>query len=154
MAKGRGWLIAAGWVVAAVATTAAGVAAVDSLGAGLLGTGDDTTLSAEEVRRRLDAEPAAPSAPPAPATSRPAPATSSPVSRALGTPGGTVHVHCVNGLARMTAWSPASGYRADDEFQGPAVTVSITFKKGREEMLVNVTCVNGEPVVQVVPDDD
>jgi hypothetical protein len=54
----------------------------------------------------------------------------------------------------LTAWSPAQGFRADDPERGPAASVSIKFKRDRNEMTIIVRCVNGEPTAEVVPDDD
>jgi len=151
----------AGWFAAAIATTAVGVTAIDTLGAGLLsGSGTDAPLTESEVQRRLASEspsPAASATSAAPPTTPPTTAptrTNGVVARALPTPGGTVHATCSGGLASLTAWSPAQGFRADDPVRGPAAAVTIKFKKDRNEMTIVVRCVNGEPTAQVIPDDD
>jgi len=162
--------MAAGWLAAAVATTAVGVAAIDTLGAGLLsGPSADAPLSEADVQRRLASESpgtaAASSTTPSQTVpsqtvpsqtvpSQTATTTSPPAVRGLPTPGGIVHASCDGGLARLSSWSPAQGYRADDPVRGPASSVSIKFKRDREEMTIIVTCRAGEPIAQVIPDDD
>ena len=74
--------------------------------------------------------------------------------RALSTPGGIVHATCGGGLAALTSWSPAQGYRADDPERGPAAEARITFKRDRDELRVVVTCVDGQPTARVIPDHD
>src|SRR5258706_16391433 len=101
------------------------MAAIGALGTGVLGaSGDNTPLSSTDVRRRLASESPAPApVDPSESTELPAPSGGAsaagvspmdapePVTRALATPGGTVHASCADGLATLTAWSPAQGFR-------------------------------------------
>ncbi|MBB5874237.1 hypothetical protein F4553_007671 [Allocatelliglobosispora scoriae] len=141
--------VAGGWLVAAVAATALGVAGIDSLGAGLLGGGGaagERPLTSAEVDRLLAAETAAPSVSPSAAPSPPSGAA----VRSLSTGGGVVHASCAGGLVSLTSWSPAQGYRVDDAERGPAAEVRVKFKRGKDELRVFVTCVGGVPTARSV----
>ncbi|GAA1413143.1 hypothetical protein GCM10009662_56790 [Catellatospora coxensis] len=148
--------MAAGWLVAAVATAAVAVAGVDAIGAGLLGgSGHNPVLSSADVDRLLAEEPAGrPDATPAPAVSAGSPTARPAGIRSLTTPGGVVHASCAGGAVTLASWSPAPGYRADDPEPGPADRARIKFKKGKTELRVVVTCTGDEPVAEVIPDDD
>ena len=178
----RATLLAAGWLLAAAATVAVAVAAIDTLGAGLIGqTGDDAPMSAADVQRRLADEPTAgpaesaevsaePTAPPrrastaapapdhqgatSPRPSPTAPATGSSVTRTLDVQGGTVQARCSGGLATLIAWSPAPGFHVADATHGPAASLSITFTRNHVEIRTVITCVDGAPVARSVPHDD
>jgi hypothetical protein len=174
--------MAAGWLLAASATTAVGLAAIDTLGAGLFGDArDDRPLSAADVQRRLVAESAtpspvetsasaglsggaSPSATRTPTVSRQPPASSqasrpaggASVTRALAVPGGTVNASCSGGQATLVAWSPTPGFRVVGAERGPAAAVTIKFKRDHEEVHAVINCVGGEPTATatVIPTDD
>jgi hypothetical protein len=167
---GRRWSLAvAAWLAAAVLTTVAGIAAISSLGAGLLG-GADRPLSPVQVASQLAAEPAAsavPSKPPSSAASSvaatPPPgsadssATTTPPAtrtKVLVTTGGSIVTSCTGGLARLHSWSPAQGYRADHAEPGPAAEASIRFEGDRDEVRATVTCADDQPQLSVRADDN
>ena len=120
-------LVAAAWLLGAAATATAATAAVNALGAGLLGPASQP-LSQSEVQRRLSvaASPGGPSAgtgaSPAPTgTGSAGPAGAGPTASppgghdtVLGTSGGTIVARCAGGRVTLVSWSPAQGYRADD----------------------------------------
>lgn len=144
---GRRWGFAViGWLAAALVTTLIGLAAVNSIGDGILG-GADRPFSAADVNARLSAAPPL-SRPPlsSPPTSAPS-AVASAVSGVLATAGGTVVATCTAGQAYLSSWSPYQGYQADHIVRGPAATASIRFRrdKGRGVRL-SVTCPDGSPV--------
>ena len=178
----RAILLSVGWLLAAAATTAVGLAAIDRLGAGLIGqTGDDAPMTEADVQRRLAGEPAAapvisppvtgeatgspsprPARPSAPdhhaATSTrpsPSPTSDGSVTRTLPVQGGTVQARCGDdGRATLIAWSPAPGFRVDDSTRGPAASLSITFTHESESVRTVITCVDGEPTARTVHHDD
>jgi hypothetical protein len=160
---GRRWGFAVvAWLAAAAVTTLIGLAAVNSIGDGILG-GADRPFSAADVDTRLSAAPALPSLPPPssslpssslpslPPPSLPPPslspsAVASAVSGVLATAGGTVVATCTAGQAYLSSWSPNQGYQADHIVRGPGTTASIRFRgdKGRGVRL-SVTCPNNVP---------
>ncbi len=179
----RAALLTIGWLVAAVATTAVGMAAIDTLGAGLIGqTGQDAPMNTADVQRRLAAEPTAeptaepvastpasagpigtPSPPadrtPAPdhrtVSPRPSPATSSsPVTRTLEVRGGTVQARCDDGQVTLIAWSPDPGFHVDAATRGPATSLSVKFTRDQTVARTVITCVDGAPVARGVEHDD
>lgn len=149
-------VMAGGWLLAAGITAAVGTAALDLVGAGILGS-QNHPLSQQDVAQALAA--ASTGAQPSPTTSRvsattpPATASTLPVPRGLNTPGGSIVAQCAGGQVTLLSWSPAQGFRTDDVARGPAVTASIKFKNGNSETRVAVTCLNGEPHAESVADD-
>jgi len=154
-------LLVTGWLAAGLLATLVGTAAIDSLGAGLFDEpGADGAIGADEVRRRLAADASVfPTAPaPMPPASTVAPGTGpAPVSTAVPTPGGTVYATCTGDTVLLNAYNPAAGFEVDDPAPGPAVSASVTFKRGRgsgmSEITVVVTCRDGAPDPRVRTDD-
>jgi hypothetical protein len=154
-------LVAAAWLVGAAATATAATAAVNALGAGLLGP-SSRPLSQAEVQRELSAAggsgtpPASSSATPSPSGSRttgpaaPPPAGDTVV---LPTAGGTIFATCSGGQVTLVRWSPAQGYRTDGVVPGPADSAWVKFKAGRSELMVTVTCAGGQPKAVTATDD-
>ena len=162
MVKRRWGLAALAWVAAAVLTTVIGIAAVESLGNGILGS-PDQPLTRGDVASQLAASPAhsggtlsaspsapSPSAPPSGST-----APSSPTStRVFTIDGGTVLASCDEGLATLLSWSPAQGYHVLRVERGPARSVEIRLgngsgKDGGNEghgSRLTVSCRDGRPV--------
>ncbi|WP_460440295.1 hypothetical protein [Amycolatopsis stemonae] len=142
---GRGLLMTAGWLVAAAATAAVGTAALDVVGAGILGP-QSRPLSQEDVARALETVP--PSTTPAPPAS-----SSAPAPRGLTVLGGSLVAKCTGDRVELVSWSPAPGYRTDDVSRGPAATASVKFKSDGAENTTVVTCRGGEPHAETVADD-
>jgi hypothetical protein len=146
------WMIV-GWVVAAGAAAVVGTAALDIVGAGLLGP-DSQTLSQQDVTRDLANASSRPPSQAQPPSTSPAPSTSSgPAPRGLPTPGGTIIATCDGDQAFLRSWSPAQGFRTDEVERGPAAITSIKFKSGKDELRITVTCQAGEPVAVTATDD-
>ncbi|MDT7725720.1 MAG: hypothetical protein QOI21_2296 [Actinomycetota bacterium] len=146
------WMIV-GWAVAAGAAAVVGTAALDIVGAGILGPGNQALSQADVTRDLANASSRPPTPAQLPSTS-PAPATSSgPAPRGLSTPGGTIIATCDGDQAFLQSWSPAQGFRTDDVVRGPAVVTSIKFKSGKDELRNTVTCLAGEPQVDSTTDD-
>ena len=59
--------------------------------------------------------------------------------------GNTVLASCLGSQARLTSWSPASGYSVDGASQGPARSVWVKFKSANSEITVRVTWAGGNP---------
>lgn len=158
--RGRWALAGAAWMVAASLTTAAAVAAVNSLGEGIFGEAD-RPLRQSEVTSRLSASPdvqptQAPSAAVSPGSSPSGAVTVPPaVPRVLGTDGGTIVATCAGNLVTLLSWSPRQGYQADHVVRGPALLASLRFKarSGGGDVRAQVSCVNGEPRVAIVDED-
>ncbi|WP_062438097.1 hypothetical protein [Herbidospora daliensis] len=131
-------LAVAGWVVAALAATVAGLVVIGSFGGAFRGPGDQA-LSAEAVRRELALP--APSAAPRP--SGPSPAATA--SRVVSTEGGTVVVSCTAGRAHLTSWTPAQGWQTDDVEPGPAAQAKVKFERGEAEVEVETHCEGDVP---------
>jgi serine/threonine-protein kinase len=151
MGRSGVWMIA-GWAVVAVATAAVGTAALDIVGAGILGP-DNRPLSQADVARELAAARPAP-ATPSPSSAPPSSPQSGPAPRGLSATGGSLVVICDGDVVTLQSWSPAQGFRADDDIErGPGPAASLKFKRGREEYEVTATCRAGEPHIVSVPDD-
>jgi hypothetical protein len=157
----RRWgLAAVAWVVAAVATTFVGIAAVESLGDGILGS-PEQPLSRGNVESQLAAAPqptastaAAPvlpsDTPSQPPVAAPSTTTGSPKStRVLTSDGGTIVASCDGGLVTLVSWSPAQGYQVVQADRGPAKSVTVRFNDDSDEedhiKRVTVFCRNGRP---------
>jgi hypothetical protein len=142
----------AGWAVAAVVTAAVGTAALDIVGAGILGPAN-RPLSQAEVARDLAGASARPS-PPSASSTPPSSSQSGPAPRGLSTTGGSLVAICDGDVVTLQSWSPAQGFRTDDDIErGPGPAASLKFKRDHEEYAVTVTCRAGEPNVVSVPDD-
>jgi hypothetical protein len=167
--KRRWGLAAFAWVVAAVLTTGVGIAAVESLGDGILGSpekpltrGDVTDQLARSPRPSTtaplpsDLPSLADSPSPSDSPSGPATAASSP-SRLLASDGGTVVASCDGALVTLLSWSPAQGYRVVKVERGPAKIAEIRFSDGdgHEDHAdrLRVFCRNGRPEAVAGEDD-
>lgn len=170
----RRWLFATlAWLSAAVATTVVGVAAINSLSAGLLGA-DQQPLTSEDLQRQLSATPSPQPAAdesadpgglsPAPTTRSVRPPATSPASpapqptaRVLTSRGGTVLASCTGDVVTLRSWSPAQGFRVDDVHRGPGPVASIEFVRyadhRRDEVHVTVVCTDGHPDGRVSTDN-
>ena len=163
----RRWGLAAiAWVIVAFLTTLIGLAAVNSLGDGILGSAE-RPLTHESVDAELSSEPSvspsatsadSPSAEPSPTdTGSPLePPPAAPVSRTFSSPGGTVTAVCSGDVITLRFWSPAQGFEADHEVRGPAHTVSIRFRQGGDGhgIRLGFACSNGSPVQSSNTSDD
>lgn len=138
-------LAVAGWLVAALAATVAGLVVIGSFGGAFRGPGDQA-LSAEAVRREL-ALPAPPVTVPAPR-----PSAAATASRVVSTEGGTVVVFCTAGRAQLTSWTPAQGWQTDDVEPGPDARAKVKFESGELEVEVESHC-EGDVPRTVVTDD-
>jgi hypothetical protein len=152
----RGMLMAGAWLLAAGVTAAVGTAALDVVGAGILGP-QNQPLSQQDVARALAATstsgPAGSATGSASATTAPATTSTLQGPRGLNTPGGSIVAQCAGGQVTLLSWSPAQGFRTDDVARGPAATASIKFKNGNAENRVTVTCLDGEPHAESAGDD-
>jgi hypothetical protein len=133
------------WLIVAFLTTLVGLAAVNSLGNGILGSAE-RPLTHESVEAQLSS-----SAPAPVPTSSPSPVGTpsvESVSRTFSSGGGTVTAACDGDLVSLKYWSPAQGYVADHVVPGPASTASIRFRQGGRGHGVRLAfgCDNGEPV--------
>lgn len=177
---GRRTILAiAGWLVAAVAATVTGLAAVQVIGAGLTDPAGEVR-DADEVAR-LAAAPATPppgwparSGTPDPSgaaaptgsaategfggpSTDPSPTgpTGVPESRrALPTPGGTVVAQCQGSDVLLVSWTPAQGYRVEDVDPGPDDDAELTFRGSGYKIDVEVRCTDGQPVATSERDAD
>jgi hypothetical protein len=140
-------LMVVAWLVPAVATAAVGMAALNIVGAGILGP-TNQPLSQQDVARQLASATARPSTSAGPSSSSvpAAPPGAGPI-RPLDTPGGTILAYCEGDLAVLHSWTTVPGYRdtEDDVKRGPAAVASIRFIKGKSEVDVTVTCHAGVP---------
>jgi hypothetical protein len=152
----HGVLIVVAWLVVAAATAAVGTAALDIVGAGILGP-DSQSLSPQDVTRQLasatprtspSAGPSSTSTPTGPSTTQ----SAAPGPRGLASPGGTIVAQCDRDQVTLVSWSPAQGFRTDDVNRGPASIASIKFKSGRTEIVATITCQAGEPHVDSTAD--
>jgi hypothetical protein len=132
-------LTVAGWLAAAFAATAAGVAVVTLIGHGLVGPEPDDPLSQDQVAAALAATPS-PAGPPATTPTAPTPvgtppgaAPSRPAATLLGSPGGTVLARCSGGEVTLANWSPATGYAVGEVRAGPAHDGRVTFERGDDD---------------------
>ncbi|WP_066373030.1 hypothetical protein [Herbidospora mongoliensis] len=128
----------AGWLVAALAATVAGLVVIGSFGGAFRGPGDQS-LSAEAVRREL----ALPAPSIDPTTPRPTAAASA--SRVVSTEGGTAVVSCTAGRAQLTSWTPAQGWQTDDVDPGPDTQAKVKFESGELEIEVETHCEGDVP---------
>ncbi|MBE1492316.1 septum formation initiator [Plantactinospora soyae] len=159
----------AGWLLAALAATGTGLAAVQVIGAGLTGPAGEVR-SPDEVARALAASSA--SAGPGPATSpgtptspgattgSPGPGTPAPGGtghgprQLLSTPGGTVVAECDGRTVWLASWTPAQGYRVGEVERGPDDDAEVTFHGSDQRIEVEVECIAGRPVPTWKKNDD
>src|SRR5690349_1859244 len=155
----RRWGLAAmAWLVVAFLTTLVGLAAVNSLGNGILGSAE-RPLTRESVDAELSSEPSpSESAGPSPAVSLPPPteAPAQAVSRTFSSSGNTVTASCQGDLVTLKYWSPGQGYEADHVVRGPGSTASIRFRQGGRGhgIRLGFVCQNGQPVQSADASDD
>lgn len=145
----RSLLAIGGWLIAAAAATAIGLAATGAAGTSITGT-TPAPLSEQQVDRALAASSPAPSARPS-ATPSTAPDG---VTRALDTRGGTLIARCQNGQATLVSWSPAQGYDTEDIRPGPALAAAITFETHGTAVQVQVACTAGIPTAHITTSAD
>jgi hypothetical protein len=160
----------AGWLLAALAATGTGLAAVQVIGAGLTGPAGEVR-SPDEVARALAAtsgpsgptpgsSPGTPTSPGAttglPGTGSPDPAGGSGHGprQLLSTPGGTVVAECDGREVWLASWTPAQGYRVGEVERGPDDDAEVTFHGSGERIEVEVECVAGRPVPTWKRNDD
>lgn len=142
----RRWALAvAGWLAAALAATAVGVAAVSLLGEGISDSAS-RPLSADEVRRELARTT------PLPTDSATRPPGAGP-PQVFNTAGGTVVAGCVGTRATLDSWSPAQGFHSEDEERGPAPIASLKFESDEDELQVEIDCASGQPRLRTATDD-
>jgi hypothetical protein len=150
------------WVVVAFLTTLVGLAAINSLGDGILGSAD-RPLSPSGVDDRLASSQAEPSTPttetPSPASPTTEPTEPHPqtVTKVLATPGGSVVLECrPDGGIFLKSWITAQGYQADHVVQGPGAQVSIRFRQGGKGhgLRPGFACRAGQPVQTASDVDD
>lgn len=133
-----------GWLVATASAVAVAMATLNAVGVGILGGNHPISERAVQVQLSQAGTPSA-------AAPTPSGTESVGGEKYLSSEGGTVLARCEGPLVRIVSWSPAAGYRGDDEDQtrGPAGTALVTFKAGRHEVKMLVTCVGGTPTAQV-----
>jgi hypothetical protein len=154
----RPLLAVAGWVAAAMAATAIGLAGVQTIGNGITDGAGNDVLSAEQAARDLAAAPppsgsSRPEAPPSAPSGTPStePSSAPTNERVFSGDGGTVRAACVPGGAKLISYSPADGYSVKEARTGPAEHAEVRFDrgssgKGNGESRVRITCVGGVPV--------
>jgi hypothetical protein len=146
------------WVIVAFLTTLVGLAAVNSLGDGILGSAE-RPLTRQSVDAELSAQPSSPSSgePSVEPSAEPSllpPAQA--VSRTFSSAGGTVTADCSGDTVTLRYWSPAQGYEADHVAPGPAATASIRFRQGGHGHGIRLAfaCTDGAPVQSTNTSDD
>ncbi len=138
-------LAVAGWLVAALAATVAGLVVIGSFGGAFRGPGDQALLGGGGPPRTRPARPAGHRA------------RAPPLGRRDGEPGrvhrgGTVVVFCTAGRAQLTSWTPAQGWQTDDVEPGPDDRAKVKFESGELEVEVETHC-EGDVPRTVVTDD-
>ncbi|MFB9185688.1 serine/threonine-protein kinase [Dactylosporangium sucinum] len=84
-----------------------------------------------------------------PTTTSPAPVTPAPAPVTFTADGGTATARCADGLAELTGWAAAKGYKVETVRPGPAATATVTFRHGNDLVDVAVTCTGGTPRADV-----
>jgi hypothetical protein len=143
-------LALAGWLVAAVAATLTGLAAVRVIGAGLTGPAGGLVSEADVARAVASGTPTmvAPSSPLPTVTPAGIPAATPSAtpgtSKVLSSPGGTVVARCDGAKVVLVSWAPAQGYggRADQESDDHA---RVRFEGSAGRVEVEVRCAAGQP---------
>lgn len=172
---GRLALATAGWLVAAVLASGAGVMLIGLFG-GPYTDAANRPMTPDEVRSALSlsrdprAVPGSPSSPSPPSSpSSPSSLSSASPSALSGTPspgpetrvqliptaGGHVIAECDGGSARLRSWTPAQGFQADDVEPGPDDKVRVKFESDDPdiEIEIEVRCVGGAPNARVTEHD-
>jgi hypothetical protein len=141
------------WLLAAVAATAIGFAAV-----GLVGSDLDPASQALAQPPLVQAPlPAAtPSATPSPSgTAAPSPTASASIQRTRHTTGGVVTAACTGETVWLVSWSPNPGWAVDEIERGPGREAEARFENARGRVKVTVRCQGGVPAFAVeVPDSE
>lgn len=140
-----------GWLIAAAAATAVGLAATGAIGTSITAA-TATPLTEQQVGRALALTSPTPSRTPAATL----PAAPGGIIRALDTPGGTIIARCRAGQATLISWSPAQGYDSEKIHPGPAPAAAITFEAEHTEIRVRVNCPANVPTAHTTtgPDTD
>jgi hypothetical protein len=137
------------WLGAVVVATVVGLMAVNAIGTGLVGPGQQV-LDPAEVDARLAA---AGPAPPVQTTAAP-PSSSAPTPDATPTvipsAGGTVVARCVDGGVEIVSASPAQGWDIHDEADEDRSRVR--FENGNDRVELRLSCVAGKPQAQIRTD--
>jgi hypothetical protein len=137
-------LAVAGWLTAAAAAITIGVAATGAIGTSIVGT-TTPALSQQQVDRALARSSQIPARQP---TASP-PTAPEGITRALGTPGGTIIARCLTGQATLVAWSPAQGYDSEGVHAGPVPAAALTFETENTDIRVRVDCPAGIPTARI-----
>ncbi|WP_037347402.1 hypothetical protein [Sciscionella sediminilitoris] len=148
-------LAVAGWVCAAAAATAVGIASVTAIGSGIADS-TQRPFNGQQVAAAL-ARPVPPTPPAQSSTpgSTSAPgATPGPANKVLASAGGSVVAACSAGKAQLLSWTPRQGYRTDDIDRGPDRTAKIEFESADTEITVRIDCANGVPTAHTTLDTD
>lgn len=142
-------LAVTGWLVAAGAATATGLAAVHVIGPGITGPVGEV-VSEAAVARSLAATPptatAVPTGVPGPSTRPGAGPTDDPnADRVVSTPGGTVVARCLEDEVLLVSWAPAQGYGIKEVDREPDTHAQVTFEGTAGQVEVDLSCVAGRP---------
>ncbi|MBY8875656.1 septum formation initiator [Micromonospora sp. PLK6-60] len=159
----RSLFVTVGWLVAAVAATGAGLAAVRVIGDGIGAGKSGHVVGADQVARDLAAATGSPAPAGTPAATAspaatPSAASSSAVPSAAAartvraTPGGTVIVTCAGSIVRLTT-SPAQGFRVAREDTEPDDHARVVFAGPGGRIEVDARCRAGQPTVTWKRDD-
>lgn len=151
----------AGWILTAAAAVAAGLLAVSILGTTITDSRVQP-LSHHDVAQALAHTPHQPPTTPTPSTSRTPPPSTPPrtstgteqVTRALGTPGGSIIARCTGTTAYLVSWSPRQGFDTDDQIRGPAPTTYLKFDGDDLDVYTTISCRNGTPVAHAATEPD
>jgi hypothetical protein len=146
------------WVVAAVAATAVGLAAVAAIGTDIFGGGRDP-LSQSEVDDLLASRtPSAPTTTSPPSSAAPTTTSTPPADQpdTTVTEGGTVTSRCTpSGLVQVLSAVPAQGFAndSDDDSDEADDHPSVKFRSGDRKVEVRLRCVDGVLSPTVTEDD-
>lgn len=132
------WALA-GWLVAAVVATLAGVAVLGLLGGVLTGS-STRPMSGDEVTAELAATTPRPAPSSATPSSGPGTTSAPGVTKVLTTKGGTIVAACSGGRATLRSWSPAQGWVTDDVDNERDEPAQVEFESGESEVKVEVRC--------------
>jgi serine/threonine-protein kinase len=141
------------WLIVAFLTTLVGLAAVNSLGDGILGSAE-RPLTHESVEAQLSSSAPAPTSAPSP--SPVATPSVEAVAHTFSSAGGTVTAACDGDLVTLKYWSPAQGYEADHVAPGPGPSASIRFRQGGRGHGIRLAfgCANGAPIQSANTSDE
>ena len=129
------------WLGAVVVATVVGLMAVNAIGSGLVGPGQQV-LDPAEVDARLAASGPEPTVAP---TSASAPPPAAPT--VIPSDGGTVVARCVDGGLEIISTSPAQGWEIHDEAEEDLGRVR--FENGRDRVELRMSCVDGQPRAEI-----